>query len=235
MKKIFFILFVLILILLNTKQLSSQDQERKYFKNNITFNLTRLLLLEARFGYELKVSESHVVRVNLGIQFPTSAESYSYKAVAGIWQIASYYPVSKGIYVGLGYNYILNYQSKIYISGEVYYSYNYYDKKYYTHCAGSSNSSVSLQSMDLRKTGVKVLFGKKVSLAEGKKAGLLIDFFAGPGIQYREEIITVYKGKTGTCDIDSNVDFNEYNPPYEDVSKRWWLTFNAGILIGVPF
>ena len=236
MNRFFFILFVLILILLNPKQLSSQNQERKYFKNNITFNITRLILLEARFGYERKLSENHVVRANLGIQFPTSAESFSYKAIAGIWQVASYYPVSKGTYLGLGYNYIISNRSKIYISGEVYYNYSFYNKKYYEHCAGgSSYSYVSLQSMDLRKTGIKTLFGKKVLLVKGRKAGLLLDFFAGPGIQYREEIITIYERKSGTCSIDSDQEVQEYDPPQEDISKRWWLTFNAGILIGVPF
>lgn len=86
----------------------TQDDVSKPRKNEITFNLTRLILLEARFGYERQLSNSHIVRASFGIQFPTNSESFPYRLY-----VPYYYPVSRGVYVSSGYNYFINKRSRL--------------------------------------------------------------------------------------------------------------------------
>ena len=211
-----------------------QDQNKKSYKNNITFNFTRLILNEARFGYERQLSERHIFRIILGIQYPTSSKSFRSVPV-GIGYAPYYYKVSKGIYIGAGYNYTIGIRSGIYVSAEAYFNYNYYDKKYYNYCVGTDKDSyVSLQSMNLKKSGLKLLFGKKVRIISGSKVGLELDFFAGFGIQYRQEQITIYEKKNGSFTWNPS-ELYVQNPPKIEIYKNWYPTLNIGILICMPF
>ncbi len=208
----------------------SQDQEKESYKNNITFNVTRLALIEARFGYERHLSDRHVLRTTLGIQFPVSSNSFPYHLY-----VPFYYVVSKGIYMALGYNYIFNPRKNLYVSAEAYYNYSYYDNKYYKHCTGHDGADyASLQSMQLQKSGIKLLLGKKATMLPRKDTRLQFDFFAGIGYQYRQEETTVFK-KKGGCSIDGQYTYTEYDPPKKEISNRWWPTIHGGILLSFPF
>lgn len=225
-----FLLMILFIFLFGSKQMIAQDETKSY-KNALTFNITRLALMEARFGYERQLTEKHVLRSSLGIQFPISSTSFP----DGFY-VPFYYVVSKGVYFSFGYNYIFNTRKKLYVSTEAYYNYSYYDNKYYEYCTGQSKESyVNLQSMILNKTGIKVLFGKKLSTSPSKNTRLQFDLFAGIGIQYRAEEITIYKKKQGECSVEEQYDYYVYNPPEEEISIGWWPTINAGILLSLPF
>jgi len=211
-----------------------KDNEKITYKNKVTLNVGRLILNEARFGYERQLKERHTLRAVIGLQYPTSSLSF-YSVPVGLGYIPDYYRVSKGIYLGVGYNYTLGILSKIYISTEVYYNYNYYDKKYYHFCVGMDmDSYVSLESMKLKKTGLKIIFGKKARIISGNKIGLELDFFAGLGIQYRIEELTIFEKSGGSCYYDYSELYIK-DPPEINIYKKWYPTLNAGILIGMPF
>ena len=153
MKKIVSIVSIIFVTHSIAQGLFAEDQirEKKSFENTITFNIGRLILNEARFGYERQLTERHVFRTVLGIQYPTNSESFK-SVPLGIYYAPYYYEVSKGIYLGIGYNYVLGIHSKIYVSSEIYFNFNYYDKKYYHYCVGPDKDSyVSLESMKLKK------------------------------------------------------------------------------------
>ncbi len=234
MRKI--ILLITFLIIYSLCQVVlSQDIVNKHYKNAITFNVTRLILLEARLGYEQNLTERNKLRATIGIQFPTSSESFG-----SIWSLGSipyYYKVSNGIYLALGYSFIVNTKSQFYISPEIYYNHNSYDKKYYEFAAGTDHDSyVSLQSMDLTKSGLKFLLGKKASMHPRKKTRLEFDFFGGIGLQYRAEELIIYGKRAGTS---STKDFEKYatmyDPPQEENTINWYPTFHGGVLLSFPF
>ena len=232
MKSLFICSIILLALQLNARQLFSQNDGQEVYENYVTFNITRLLLLEARFGYERLITEKHVLRTAVGLQFPVSSNTFG--------SIASYapyyYAVSKGIYLGLGYNYLIIPESYFYVSAEVYYSYNYYDDKYYKYCVSDrSESYVINQSLKLAKTGIKFLVGKKATMAPWKKTRMQFDFFGGMGVQYRSEHITIFKRIDETCDINFPHNITNYDPQKEDMSDRWVLTLHAGILLSLAF
>jgi hypothetical protein len=225
---------VLLLILTIINPLISQDDQVKNYKNAFTFNITRLALLEARFGYERSLSEQHKLRLTLGLQFPVSSESF--KSIGSLADVPYYYMVSKGIYVSAGYIFMFSKKSRFYISPEIYYNYNYYNNKYYRFAAGTDHDSyISLQSMNLKKSGLKILIGKKISLSPKKTTRLQLDFFGGIGIQYRQEELTTYEKDMGTSYMSDYNDPIIYNPPLQENSNNWYPTLHGGLLISLPF
>ena len=88
--------------------------------------------------------------------------------------------------------------------------------------------------MNLKKTGIKFLIGKKASIISRGKVGLELDFFAGFGLQYRHEELTIYEKQYGSCTYDLS-ELYVLNPPEIKIHKNWYPTLNAGILICVPF
>jgi hypothetical protein len=228
------IIFISIVFLLCFNSVYSQDPERKTYKNAVTFNVLRLALLEARFGYERKLSERHLVRTTLGIQFPVSSESFG--NISSFPVIPYYYKVSKGIYLAMGYNYVIIPRKGFYISSEIYFNYNSYDEKYYTMLVGMDmDSYVSLQSMDLTKTGIKFLMGRKLTMHPSKETRMQFDFFWGAGIQYRQENITIYKKLVGTTNIDNLSEIPYFDPPQTEASNKFYPTLHGGILLSFPF
>jgi len=228
------LIFFLIQLCILDSFAQEKVEEKVSYKNNITLNIGRFFLNEARFGYEKSLSDRNKLRVVLGLQYPTSSSSF-HSVPIGLGYAPNYYKVSKGVYFGLGYNYTLGVKSRIYVSAEAYFNYNYYDKKYYHYCVGTDmDSYVSLQSMRLNKTGLKVLFGKKARIITGNKIGMELDFFAGFGIQYRIEEITIFEKSNGSCSWDYS-ELYKKEPPEIKTYKNWYPTLHAGILIGMPF
>ena len=178
------LIFCSTILLLTATTGNAQQQGKTYksYNNSLTVNLTRFILNEARIGYERKFTEHEAGRIVLGFQYPTSSTSFNTVPV-GFGYAPKFYKVSKGIYAGVGYSYMFGKHLSAYVSGEIYFSYNYYNDKYYHYCVGMDmDSYVSLQSMNLNKTGLKILIGKKVRIVSGGKAGLELDIFAGAGI-----------------------------------------------------
>lgn len=232
MKRIVFILFLLIVLQWNSPQLYSQYLDKTTLKNNITFNVTRLFLMEARFGYERHITDKHIVRTSAGLQFPITSESFP----SLIFDLPFYYVVSNGFYLSLGYNYVIKLYTGLYVSGEIYFNYSYYNEKYYKHCTGSDNDTyVKLQSMRLKASGIKFLIGEKMSMSSKKETRLQFDFFVGLGIQYRQEEITVFKKKLDECSVEGQHEYQVYDPPEKAISNRWYPTLHAGILFSFPF
>jgi hypothetical protein len=231
-KKVVIIVFIMLTVQVNASLLFGQEQKKKINKNVISFNVTRLVLLEARFGYERYLSERHVVRASVGIQFPINSESYSY-----LIKVPFYYAVTKGIYTGLGYNYVLNKHSKSYISGEVYYNYSYYNNKYYKGCHPEDKAKkIEYLSMNEWITGLKILFGKKINFSRNKDSKIQLDLFCGLGAQYRHHDETIYKELRGTCSIERLEEYGyENDPPETKLSHQLWPTLHGGILISFPF
>ncbi len=228
-------ILLLLILQFNSAWLFSQDQEKKSYKNNLTFNITRLALMEACFGYERQLSDRHALRITLGLEFSTGAESFRTLNITPFF-IPIKLAVTKGIYVALGYNYYFNSKKNTYVSAEVYYNYRFYNNKYFKFCTGQSKENyVNYQSMDLKKSGMKLLIGKKISVSPKKDTRLQFDFFAGLGIQYRAEEITIYKKKQGECSVEGQYDFRTYDPPEKDISYEWWPTIHGGLLLSLPF
>jgi hypothetical protein len=229
------ILISLFIVLSSSLSVFSQEVANKTYKNAFTFNITRLALLEARFGYERKLSERNILRSTIGLQFPTSPESF--RSMWSLGSIPYYYKVSKGIYLSVGYSYVISTKSHFYISPEIYFNHNSYDNKYYEFGAGTDmDSYVSLQSMDLTKSGIKFLIGKKASLNPRKKTRLEFDFFVGIGLQYRYKKLTTFGKAEGTS---SSKDFIEYarmyDPPLVENMINWYPTIHGGVLLSLPF
>lgn len=233
MKKSIYLLSLIFVTQFFVTSLFAQEQqtlEKASSKNTFTLNLSRLILNEARFGLERQITERQSFRASLGIKYPTKSESF------GIILFYPYhFPVSKGSYLGVGYNFVLGVKSRIYISPEIYYNYNYYDDKFYNHPSGQDDKSyTNLQSMQLHKTGIKVVFGKKVDIFSNEKMSLKLDFYAGFGMQYREEETTVSAYYSGGI-TDDYSQLTKKETPTTDISKEWYPTLNIGVLMGISF
>ncbi|MDP2722992.1 MAG: hypothetical protein Q8O72_09560 [Bacteroidales bacterium] len=237
MNRLFQVITFLVIFQLTMLQTFAQDVAAVNKKNHLTFNITRLILLEARVGYERQLSEKDALRTSIGIQFPVSATSFGHIPSADVfYEIPLYYAVSKGVYFSVGYNYLVLPSSHIYLSAEVYTNFSYYDKKVYKFCVSEQHSSyASLQSQDLRKTGLKFIIGKKTSIRKSAKSILQFDLFSGIGIQYRQEETNIFKRVDGYCDIDYPHNVTLYDPPKKEISDRWYPTFHLGVLIDFPF
>ena len=221
--------FLFLLFFCSTTSLSQEKKVSK--KDVISLNLTRLILLEARIGYERALSEKNVVRAVVGFQFPTGSESFQ-----NVNYVPFHYYVSQGVYLGIGYNYIVKPKTGFYISAELYYQYSYFNDKYYVNCAGTSrDSQVSLQSQVLNKTGLKILAGKKLSFLPKRETKVRLDIFGGFGMQYRQEEITKYKSKMGECSIDGQYEYQYYNPPSVSEENKWYPTLHFGLAMYIPF
>ena len=230
MNKNLSLVLVFLLVMLSSNILLAQEHEKETFKNAITFNVYELVKLEARLGYERLLAEKHALRASVGIQFPVSSGPLEENGAAIISiSINKIERVSKGIYLALGYNYLIIPDAYFYVSPEVYYNYSFYDDIYYEYCTGMQHDSyVTLQSMQSNKSGIKFLVGKKVSLSTKKKTRLQFDFFAGIGIQHRQEEITVFKKKYSTCD-SSGGNYYVYDPPRITNTDTWIPTMDLGI------
>lgn len=99
----------------------------------------------------------------------------------------------------------------------------------------SKESYVTLQSMELYKTAIKVLIGKKIFDTSRRKNRIQLDIFGGIGVQYRNEKITIYQKKQGECSIDGQYEFRLYDPPLLETSIGWWPTLHGGLLLSFPF
>ncbi len=211
-----------------------QSQEENTSKNTYTLNLGRIILNEARFGLERQISERHYFRTNIGIKYSNGEVSFDSYEISFL-DFPSHYKVSRGVYLGLGYNYILGQKSRIYVSPEIYYSFNYYNDKYYNHSSGQDvETYTSLESMLLRKAGLKVLFGKKMDIVSNSKIKLGLDIFAGVGLQYRVNEITkkgIYRGGLATDYSDLDI----IDPAVPETSNIFYPTFHFGVLVGISF
>ena len=220
-----------LILLLNSTVIIAQEETRS-FKNVFSFNVTRLALKEVRFGYERQLADRHVLRTTLGYEFSNDAESFKTLNITP-FNIPLKFAITKGIYVALGYNYYFNSEKNVYVSAEVYYNNRFYDDKYFMFCVGSSSDSyIDYQSMDLKKSGIKFLIGKKVVLGNSR---ILFDFFAGLGVQYWAQEITIYKSKSGECTIGGSYDFRVYDPPKKDFIDQWRLSLQGGFLLSFLF
>ncbi|MCD4725194.1 MAG: hypothetical protein K8R63_10170 [Bacteroidales bacterium] len=224
------LVFVFLLVMLSSEILLTQEHEEKTFKNAITFNVFELVKLEARLGYERLLAEKHALRASVGIQFPVSSGPLEENGATIISiSINKIERVSKGIYLALGYNYLIIPDAYFYVSPEVYYNYSFYNDIYYEYCTGMQHDSyVTLQSMRSNKSGIKFLVGKKVSFSTKKKTRLQFDFFAGIGIQHRQEEITVFKKKYSTCNSNGG-NYYEYDPPQITNTDNWGPAMDIGI------
>jgi len=236
MKNLPVALFFLLFFSFNSIQLFSQEKEKKTYKTNITLSAVPIVFREIRLGYERQLTERHTLRTSVGVKIPSSSESFgTFNPLPLIIPLS--YQVSNGGYLSFGYNYVFSPRKKLYLSAETYLSYYYYNDKYFKLCVGTSmDSYVALQSGKLMKTGLKFLIGKKIAIISKGKVGLQLDIFAGFGGQYRDEEITIYKKKKGTCSITGTYhEFQEYDPPEIETSKNWYPTLHAGLLLGMPF
>lgn len=226
--------FIFILVLAITSTANSQDTSEKPYKNAVTLNVTRIILLEPRFGYELNLTERKIIRATVGYKIPTSSSFYN--NWNSWFTFPLYYKVTKGPYFSLAYTHVLNPKTHLYLSPELYYDYHFFDRKYYKFCAGTSHDSfISLRSRHLTKTGIKVLIGKKGSLLPGKKTRLQFDFYGGIGLQYWHEDLTVHAERMGTCSAGQLVEEAYFDPPKEEKKNALTLSFHAGILLSYPF
>ena len=179
------------------------------------------------------MSDREAFRVVLGLKYPTKAESFESMQV--LFTFPYHFPVSTGVYLGLGYNYVLGVKSRIYISPEICYSYNYYNDKYYNHLSGQGAETYThLQSMKLHKAGFKILFGKKVNIISNKKMDLEFDFYVGLGLQSRIEEITAfeYYGNGTTNDYSK---LTKYDTPVVENNILFYPTIHIGLMMGISF
>ena len=226
---------LLITFCFSSRPIVAQEVTKKSFQNAITFNITRLALLEARFGYERNLTPRGIIRGTLGVQFPISSESFNNVSIV-LSYVPFYYTVSKGIYISIGYKYILSARTKFYLSPEVYFNYNYYHDKYYKFGVGTDmDSYISLQSMQLEKSGIKLLIGKEVTVVSFKKTRVEFDFFGGMGFQFRSEQLTIYAKQSGIYSVDKFNHPQVYDPPKEENTNYWTPTYHGGILISFSF
>jgi hypothetical protein len=91
-----------------------------------------------------------------------------------------------------------------------------------------------MQSMQLKRTGIKFLFGKKARLVSGNKIGLELDFFAGLGTQYRYKKLTEHKKLSGGCNYDPS-ELRPLDPPRVHLYKSWYPSLHLGVLLSMPF
>jgi len=224
------LVLIYLLLLFFSPHLFSQtyDNSARYYKNTITLNITRLILREVRLGYERNLDVKNAVRATIGIQYPKAGNNTITTLFLGYFP--NYFRVSHGIYISGGYNYIFAPRHHFYISGELYYSYYFYDHKNYNNGSGMNMDLYqSVQSMRLTKSGIKFLIGKKANIFTKDKVGFQFDFFFGLGIQYRQRYLTIYKENV------SDSGWEILDPPKKDNIVGFFPTMHAGILICVPF
>lgn len=206
---------------------------RKSYKNNINFNLIGLFTRNAVIGYERNINEQNTIRLAFGVKYSTSADSYKSRSI-GLFTTKNYNKVSKGVYIGLGYKYMLFRYIRVYLSAEAYYNHIYYNNIYYLFCVGTdSDSYVSLESMREETKGLKIIFGKKLRVLSGKNIGLEFDFFVSSGLALVTQEFKTHGKRQGTCSI--NAELQMFNPPKVSISEKWTPTLSMGILIGMPF
>jgi hypothetical protein len=224
------------IILCNSLIVFSQEKQVKIYKNAFTINIAQLAMLDVNLGYERTLSERSILRTTIGYKFPLSSDSYT-NFSGFLLTIPVYFPVSQGPLFSLGYLYFINPRSRLYLSPEVYYRYSYFEKKLYKYCTGmSSDSYVSLQSRYLTKYGIRCLIGKKVSLKSDKQTRIQLDFFAGMGLEYSQQEMTIYAKRQGTCSVIYHWDSDDlYVPPLEENQYRWLPSVTAGIMISLNY
>jgi hypothetical protein len=228
------IIFIILLIAAGFFLHAQEDQTFDYH-NHLTLNTTRLIFREIRLGYEHNITGQHVARVTLGMQIPTSSNSFRNTSV-GIGYIPVYYPIASGFYTSIGYNYIIKTKKQFYASAELYFDHKYYNNKYYEYCVGMDMESyVSRESMRMNKYGLKFMVGKKATLFGKGKVGLQLDFYGGLGLQYHQKKITEYGKQYGDCSLDYYDPEHEYATPKTTSSNYFTPTFHLGMLISVPF
>ncbi len=235
MSKIKLTISILFLIQAFTLESFTQNvtKESTTYKNTVTYNLTGIFTREAIIGYERNLNKKNTIRVAVGLKYATSAESYEHKSFL-LFGIKNNSKVTKGVYLGVGYNYMLSSYARLYLSAEVYYYPIYYDNIYYQYCAGTSNDSyISLESMREKSKGLKIIFGKKLGVISGNKIGLEFDFFIASGIDLRTQEFTTHEKRKGTCSI--NAELQVFDPPRVSLSENWIPTMSMGVLIAMPF
>ncbi len=239
MKKTFVILILIFVtqffsFTLNAQeQIPQQTQAKEKYHNLYTINVFRFVLNDARFGIERPINERFTLRAVLGLKYNFGADSY---INSPIWLIQPYYfTVSKGFCVGGGINYFFSEKKRFYVSTELYYDYYNFDDKLYKHGSGQDAETYShLTSMQLYKTGVKILFGAKLKAISNDRMDLIFDVFAGVGLRYRKIEITTTAG-IGQELTDDVSDLYKYDSPRFETEEYFIPTIHLGVLMGFSF
>ena len=235
MKNFSLLLLLFFIICFSSLGLYAQDlkNEKIDFKNSLTFNTLGVVTRHAIFGYERNINDKNTIRLSVGFKYSTADNSFKSHTI-GLLTFKFYNRVSKGNYIGVGYNYTFLSFARLYLSAELYYNYIYYDKIYYQFCVGTdSDSYVSLESFREKSKGIKFVFGKKLTLLSGNKVGLEFDFFVSAGIAHRNQELLTHAKRQGTCSL--NAEMQKFNPPKVNTTENWVTTINIGALISMPF
>jgi len=230
MKGFTFAVSVVILLQFSPGKMYSRDtiQENHFYRNCIALDVGRFVWNEARIAYERRISERYSVHASTGLQYPTSESFTNLTYRFGKGYEPYYNKVSKGIYIGAGMSVYYNRGIFNYLSLEAYYNYAFYNHKYFYY-NGYSDHTVSFESMQQSKTGVKILIGQKSKALSIGSAAIEMDVFAGMGVQFRLRDIRREDYWT-----------NGYNwPSFEPVQLETQInvypTFHAGVLLGMVF
>ncbi len=226
-------LVIVLLLFAGIGGLRAQEKPHHQYKNYLSINASRLIVREIRVSYERKLSLHHSAGISFGKHMPSPQTSYrNYNFL--LFSFPINYRLYDGYYGGLRYSYQLIPKAQFYVAAEMYYDYKYYDNKYYCFCVGTDHDSyVSLESVVQRKSGLKIIAGKKVTIFGKGKVGLVLDVYYGFGLQYKETKQTEFGRTQGGCSVGYYSPNGAYGTPKVTITHLFVPTGNFGVLISL--
>ena len=222
-----------ILILLISFSLTGVVQEKiEQPKNYITTDLITPIFRKFTLQYERMISESDFIRFGIGYQYPKNTDSYESQNYV-LLKLNNKNTVTTSYSVSAGWGRFLKPGNRFYLGGELFYSYQFYENKYYYDCAGtSSDSYVYLESEFNNVYGANFIIGYKIEIPERGKIRFVIEPYGGLGLALANIKKTTYGKSHGTCGLSY---FRYYDEPVVEILNTIAPSVKIGLRIGIRF
>ena len=214
-----------VLLLLADCAVAQSGRRIKAPNNYFTVSLQRVLFRELRLNYERTIKVKHSLRLSVGYQWPTDADSYRNYPL----DLPNRRKLWEGYYGSVGYGHTIFKRYHMYIAGYLFYNYRFYEDKLYHYCKMDNNDSeISLESRYENQIGSTVRWGKKLVLNKKGKVKALFDFYAGAGFYFNNVKTIEYGHGERSCYAS---DLVLYAQPIEQTG----VNFRGLIILGIDF
>jgi hypothetical protein len=224
--------FLFILFTISSSGLFSQPEAKLIPKNYLSVDLITPFFRKYTLQYEKLVNYRDFVRLGIAFQYPKRTDSYE-NTLTGLVQINNKNIVFTTYRLNVGYGRFLISGEGFYIGADLFYSYKFYEKKYYYDCAGTSmDSDVYLKSE--YNSNFELLFGigYKILFNKSGKTKFVIEPYAGIGGILKLERHITYGSSPGSCSLSN---FEYYDEPEAKNFTSIVPAIRIGLKAGVGF
>lgn len=216
---------VLLCLLIFTWNISKAQSDSTQIKNYIDINIGQIFIRDIKISYERKIINTLKLKFELGYKFPENTSVFKSKSFI-LFYLPIEYKVETWYYASIGFGIFLGEKKQTYISCDLFYKYNFYDRKYYIYATGSSSESyIEYKSKWKDIYGSKIILGRKFI----SEYGIYLDLYFGLGIRYKIITETIY-GKGGAH--DGPEDIINYPIPENNNYEIFLQTFHLGVKLG---